>query len=139
MIGCRMRAGGRPSSYPGIGSPAIAACNAEFPISFTPDFPGPRQAAVVRWAQKPAITNAADAPEAVRRLLKTYDPSALVWTRPDDRYAIVCEILVRGDMARPSVGSARSCLEKESVNSYANTAAPVAVSPHAGSYVRSWT
>ena len=56
-----------------------------------------RRAAVVRWARKPAITTAADAPEAVRRLLKTYDPSALVWARPDDRYAIVCEILVRGD------------------------------------------
>jgi hypothetical protein len=56
-----------------------------------------RRAAVVRWSPKPTVETASDAPEAVRRLLKTYDPAALVWSRPDDRYAIVREILVRGD------------------------------------------
>jgi len=38
-----------------------------------------------------------DAPEAVRRLLKTYQPAALLWADPDHRYAIVREVLVRGD------------------------------------------
>ncbi len=55
-----------------------------------------RHAAVVRWA-RPAIVTGLDAPETVRRLLKTYDPSDLIWERPDDRYAIVREILVRGE------------------------------------------
>jgi hypothetical protein len=34
---------------------------------------------------------------AVRRLLKSYDPAALRWKNRNDRYAIVREILVRGD------------------------------------------
>ncbi len=38
-----------------------------------------------------------DSPAAVRRLLKTYNPADLRWTNADDRYTIVCEILIRGD------------------------------------------
>jgi hypothetical protein len=43
------------------------------------------------------ILTAAEAPEAVRRLLKSYDAEALKWAETDHRYAIVREILVRGD------------------------------------------
>jgi hypothetical protein len=55
-----------------------------------------RRAALARWARRSAILTAQDAPESVRRLLKTYDPAALAWNKPDDRYAVVREILVRG-------------------------------------------
>lgn len=61
---------------------------------------------VSRWRQeypaarisetRPLLTGK-DAPEAVRRLLKSYDPAALLWADPDHRYAIVREIIVRGD------------------------------------------
>jgi hypothetical protein len=44
-----------------------------------------------------AITTGEDAPIEVRRLLKSYEPSALRWARSDDRYVIVRAILVRGD------------------------------------------
>jgi ribosomal protein L15E len=43
------------------------------------------------------MLTAAEAPEAVRRLLKSYDVAALKWAESDHRYAIVREILVRGD------------------------------------------
>jgi hypothetical protein len=40
---------------------------------------------------------AADAPEAVRKLLKSYDPKALRWGTPSHRYEIVVTILTRGN------------------------------------------
>lgn len=43
------------------------------------------------------IATALDAPIEVRRLLKSYDSSALRWEDLNDRYAIIREILVRGD------------------------------------------
>lgn len=52
-----------------------------------------RKAARTRWTRD----TAADAPEAVRRLLKSYDPARLRWQTPNDRYAIVRAILVNGD------------------------------------------
>jgi hypothetical protein len=58
-----------------------------------------RRAARARWAAKPAPVTASDAPIEVRRLLKSYDPSALRWSKPNVRYLIVTEILVRGDGA----------------------------------------
>jgi hypothetical protein len=56
-----------------------------------------RLAARARWQKVAETLTAADAPSAVRRLLKTYDPKALRWSNRDDRYAIVREVLVRGD------------------------------------------
>jgi hypothetical protein len=56
-----------------------------------------KHAAAARWARGASIVTAGEAPVAVRRLLKSYDPAELRWARPDDRYAIVREILVRGD------------------------------------------
>lgn len=56
-----------------------------------------RRAAFARWAPKFTIDTAADAPVAVRRLLKSYDPTALHWSSPNDRYAIVREIVLKGD------------------------------------------
>lgn len=59
-----------------------------------------RHAVQVRWARARAaarLVTANDAPEAVRRLLKTYDPARLRWAVRDDRYAIVKEVLTRGD------------------------------------------
>lgn len=38
----------------------------------------------------------ADAPEAVRKLLKSYDPKALQWTDAGHRYEVVLAILTRG-------------------------------------------
>jgi hypothetical protein len=58
-----------------------------------------RVAARARWASKRDLETAQDAPEAVGRLLKTYDPAQLKWSVPTDRYAVVREILVRGDDA----------------------------------------
>jgi hypothetical protein len=58
-----------------------------------------RVAARARWAAARQFETAQDAPEAVRRLLKTYDPAQLKWSIPIDRYAVVREILVRGDGA----------------------------------------
>jgi hypothetical protein len=55
-----------------------------------------RRAAEVRWAPRTIVT-AAEAPGSVRRLLKTYDPGMLKWANKDDRYAVVREILVRGN------------------------------------------
>src|SRR4051794_16420191 len=43
-------------------------------------------AARARWARRTRISTAKDAPEAVRRLLKSYRPSALKWSDPDHRY-----------------------------------------------------
>jgi hypothetical protein len=48
------------------------------------------------WTERRFLT-AADAPEAVRRLLKSYEPQALLWAHPGHRYVIVSEILARGD------------------------------------------
>jgi hypothetical protein len=60
-----------------------------------------RRAAAARWAPKFRIITAAQAPVAVRRLLKSYDPAMLRWTSADDRYAIVRRILLSGsDEAR---------------------------------------
>src|SRR5262249_11553239 len=58
-----------------------------------------RKASVARWAarNRRAPVTAQDAPIAVRRLLKTYDPRKLRWVVSRDRYAVVREILVRGD------------------------------------------
>ena len=56
-----------------------------------------RKAARARWALRAEIITASDAPVEVRRLLKSYDPAALRWADPTDRYEIVREILVRGD------------------------------------------
>jgi hypothetical protein len=56
-----------------------------------------RTAARARWRQVSERLTAADAPLAVQRLLKTYNPAALRWAEPDDRHVIVREILVRGD------------------------------------------
>ncbi len=56
-----------------------------------------RRAALARWRTRDQQRTAADAPLAVRRLLKSYDPAALRWENRSDRYAIVREILVRGD------------------------------------------
>jgi hypothetical protein len=56
-----------------------------------------RRAARARWAQRRIIVTARDAPVEVRRLLKSYDHSALRWAEPNDRYVIVREIIVRGD------------------------------------------
>lgn len=58
-----------------------------------------RQAAIARWSRRPRVATAKDAPEAVRRLLKSYDPGALVWADPDHRYVIAREILVNGQRA----------------------------------------
>ncbi|MGB8295578.1 MAG: hypothetical protein WCG85_09140, partial [Polyangia bacterium] len=55
------------------------------------------RAATARWANRSPILTAAEAPETVRRLLKSYDVAALKWAESDHRYAIVREILVRGD------------------------------------------
>jgi hypothetical protein len=54
-------------------------------------------AARARWALRARVRTAADAPLAVRRLLKTYRPASLKWTNSDDRYVVVREILLRGD------------------------------------------
>lgn len=56
-----------------------------------------RLAARARWQKAAESLTAADAPSAVRRLLKTYDPKALRWVNRDDRHVIVREVLVRGD------------------------------------------
>jgi hypothetical protein len=48
------------------------------------------------WTERRFLT-AADSPEAVRRLLKSYEPQALLWAHPGHRYVIVREILARGD------------------------------------------
>lgn len=56
-----------------------------------------RRAARARWRRTTEKLTAADAPDAVQRLLKTYDPSALRWVNRDDRHVIVREIVLRGD------------------------------------------
>jgi hypothetical protein len=56
-----------------------------------------RAAARARWRRAAETLTAADAPLAVQRLLKTYDPAALRWVVPDDRHIIVREIVLRGD------------------------------------------
>jgi len=56
-----------------------------------------RRAAQSRWAAARAVMSGADAPQSVRRLLKSYEPEALKWAEPDHRYVIVREILLRGD------------------------------------------
>jgi hypothetical protein len=48
------------------------------------------------WTERHLLT-AADAPQAVRRLLKSYEPQALLWAHPGHRYVIVSEILARCD------------------------------------------
>ncbi|SRR6266540_559841 len=56
-----------------------------------------QRAADARWARSRTITTGSDAPIEVRRLLKSYDAAALRWSEPNDRYAIVRAILLRGD------------------------------------------
>jgi len=56
-----------------------------------------RRAAAARWFQRSQIVTAVEAPIAVRKLLKSYDPSELRWARLDHRYLIVREILLQGD------------------------------------------
>ena len=58
-----------------------------------------RLAARARWQKATESLTAADAPSAVRRLLKTYDPKALRWVNPDDRHVVVREVLVRGTLS----------------------------------------
>jgi hypothetical protein len=53
-----------------------------------------RKAVRARWARQ---LTGLDTPPAVRRLLKSYKPAALRWRVPDERYAIVREVLVRGN------------------------------------------
>ena len=53
-----------------------------------------RRAAIARWSKD---LTGMDTPAPVRSLLKTYNPADLRWINPDDRYAIVCEILIRGN------------------------------------------
>jgi len=55
-----------------------------------------RRAAAARWSRQP-IATAADAPPSVKRLLWRYDPSSLEWAKPEHRYLMLREILVRGD------------------------------------------
>jgi len=50
-----------------------------------------------RRQDAPEITTAAEAPVAVRRLLKSYDPAELRWSAPAERYEVVVAILTRGD------------------------------------------
>lgn len=58
---------------------------------------GPRpRTKTARGAKKHALVTAADTPESVRQLLKSYDPKALRWRVRNDRYAIVVAILTRG-------------------------------------------
>ncbi len=56
-----------------------------------------RKAARARWQKAAETMTAADAPMAIQRLLKTYDPHSLRWANRDDRHAIVREIVLRGD------------------------------------------
>lgn len=56
-----------------------------------------RKAARARWQKVAETMTGADAPMAVQRLLKTYDPHRLRWANRDDRHVIAREILVRGD------------------------------------------
>jgi len=50
--------------------------------------------------------SAADYPQSVRQLLKTYDPAKLRWGNPSHRWAIVAAILTReGDDARQWLAS----------------------------------
>jgi hypothetical protein len=56
-----------------------------------------RRAVQARWSRTPRIVTAQQAPPAVRRLLKSYDPAALRWAKRDHRYTVVREILLRGD------------------------------------------
>jgi hypothetical protein len=56
-----------------------------------------RRAAAARWSPKALILTAAEAPAAVRRLLKSYDPGQLRWEKLNHRYVIVREVLLRGD------------------------------------------
>ena len=44
-----------------------------------------------------ALVTAADAPECVIKLLKSYDASALLWSDTDHRHAIVVAVLTRGN------------------------------------------
>jgi hypothetical protein len=57
----------------------------------------PAVVAAASGTRKQKVQTAADAPEPVRRLLKTYDPAALSWAESAARYTVVREILVRGD------------------------------------------
>ena len=56
-----------------------------------------RRAAAARWSPKSRIVTAAEAPAAVRKLLKSYDPAQLLWAKLNHRYVIVREVLLRGD------------------------------------------
>lgn len=53
-----------------------------------------RRAWSVRGGKAPVT--AADAPEAVRKLLKSYDPNALLWSDAGHRYEVVLAVLTRG-------------------------------------------
>jgi hypothetical protein len=46
-----------------------------------------------------SIITAAEAPESVRRLLKSYSPNALRWAIPEERYEVVVAVLLRGEPA----------------------------------------
>ena len=59
-----------------------------------------QRAARTRWAREAnRIETARDAPEDVRKLLKSYDPAKLEWEVSADRYAVVVAILTRGNAA----------------------------------------
>lgn len=48
-------------------------------------------------AHQGPLVSAEDAPESVVRLLKSYDPGALLWAERDHRHLIVVAILTRGN------------------------------------------
>jgi hypothetical protein len=57
----------------------------------------PASARVARAPGGRAPTTAGDAPEAVRKLLKSYDPNALDWENTGHRYEVVVAVLTRGN------------------------------------------
>jgi hypothetical protein len=82
-----------------------------------------RLAAIARWSRTAQITTAVEAPVAVRRLLKSYDPAALRWANSDDRYAVVKEIVIKGDdeAKRWLRGNLRRDQVRELLRTYAGT------------------
>jgi hypothetical protein len=58
---------------------------------------GRRAGSADRRSTPVSPVTAANAPEAVRKLLKSYDPEKLRWSIPGHRYEIVIAVLTRGD------------------------------------------
>ena len=74
----------------------------------------------IRARRRTAPQTAADAPEPVKKLLKSYDPKALRWRVPGHRYEIVVAVLTRGnDQAKQWLWSVLSLSEvRELVRKY---------------------